>query len=90
MKNKISNNSDYTQALGIAKCYQSYIENKCDSQIVDVGIDYNDGYACITLYNEIIICSYLGQDVKFIVIDCSFKEFTFDTMQEAELFTNII
>jgi hypothetical protein len=89
MENKICNKSDYTQALGISKCYQSYIQNECESQILDVGIDYNDGYSCLTLYNEIIICSYLGQDVKFMVVDCSFKEFTFNTMQEAELFNNI-
>lgn len=74
----------YKEAKGFAKCFQVYANNCAGEEIMEIGFNPNSGYTYIALENGISICSMLGQDVEFLVINFETGEECFyDDYEEA-------
>lgn len=76
----------FCEAQGLAKCFQAYANECTGEYIMDGGIGFNSnsGYVYIALDNGVQICSMLGRDVEYLVVDFETGEETFfDTYEEA-------
>jgi hypothetical protein len=77
------------EAQGLSKLFKAYAENTLGESIFDVGFNANSGYTYIALDNAVTICSMLGRDVEYMVINFEDGEDTFfDTYQEAINYLN--
>lgn len=75
----------YCEAKGFSKVFMAY-GNECSREpIMEIGFNPNSGYVYIALENGISICSCMGHQVDFLVIDFNDGEETFyETYDEAE------
>lgn len=74
----------YTEAKGLAKCFDAYAENANYEQIFESGFNANSGYVYIALENGITICSMLGREVEYLVTDFNDgEEYFYDEYSEA-------
>ncbi len=74
----------HLEAKGLAKCFDAYA-SVCE-EIMEIGFNPNSGYVYIALENGVQICSMLGQDVEYIVVDHDGNENYLETYEEAENF----
>lgn len=85
LRTNLSNSIAYCEATGLSNCFKAYA-NYCPSEdIMEVGFNPNSGYVYIALENGISICSCLGKEVEYLVLDFEDgEEFFFDSYLEAE------
>lgn len=67
--NGIDNHVACCEAIGLSKCFEAYASKCANEYIFEIGFNPNNGYVYIALVNGIQICSMLGGDVEYIVID---------------------
>jgi len=72
------------EAQGLSNIFKAYADNAIGESISEVGFNSNSGYTYIFLDNSITICSMLGRDVEYMVINNEDGEdIFFDTYDEA-------
>lgn len=72
------------EAVGLSKVWAAYAEHCAGEPITEVGFNANSGNVYIGLENGVIICSCMGQDVKYIVQDfMTSEEPEFDSYEAA-------
>lgn len=96
MNNKMNNNQliinglnqeiAYCEANGLSNCFKAYAEFCSRETIFEIGFNANSGYVYIALENMISICSMLGRDVEYLVMDFENDETFFDTYDDAVKF----
>lgn len=85
----ISNNICYMEAQGLSNIFKAYADNAIGESIFEIGFNPNSGYTYIFLDNSITICSMLGRDVEYMVINNEDGEdIFFDTYDEAINYLN--
>lgn len=69
--NGLNDQIAFCEAQGLAKCFQAYADECSREYIMDGGIGFNSnsGYVYIGLENGIQICSMLGRDVEYLVVN---------------------
>ena len=75
----------FCEAQGLSKVFQAYADNCPGEDIFEIGFNNKTGYVYISLEcSNIIICSFLGQDVVYIItnFDTGSEEFL-DSYEEA-------
>lgn len=65
----ISRGIAHLEARGLSICFKSYSENCAGLDIMGIGFNDQTGIVYIALENGISICSFLGNDVFYIVTD---------------------
>ena len=86
----------YCETRGLAKCFTALgdLIGMDGPEVMEDGIGFNadSGYVYIALEEGVTICSMLGQDVEYLVINYDDGEETFfDTYEEAvEFLTYVI
>jgi hypothetical protein len=74
----------YTEAKGLAKCFDAYAKNSNGEEIMEVGFNPYSGYTYIALENGITICSNMGNCVEYLVTDFNDgEEYFYDEYSEA-------
>lgn len=74
----------YSEAMGLSNCFKAYADYCGGEEIMEVGFNPNSGYVYIALENGISICSCLGREVEYLVLDFEDgEEFFFDSYKEA-------
>ncbi len=75
----------YCEAKGLSNCFKAYADDCAGEDIMEVGFNPNSGYVYIALENGISICSCLGKEVEYLVLDFEDgEEFFFDSYKDAE------
>lgn len=83
----LQNNISFCEAQGIANCFQTYANECSNEEILSIGFNCNSGYTFIALENGITICSMLGRECEYLVIDFNNGEETiFETYEQAKEF----
>lgn len=88
--NNLGSGISYCEAKGLSKLFDAYAENFNGDFIFEIGFNANSGYTYIAL-NEtsITLCSMLGRDVEYMVINNEDGEdIFFDTYDEAINYLN--
>jgi hypothetical protein len=75
--NGIRDSIAYCEAQGLAKCFQDYADNCAGEDILEIGFNHNSGYVYIALENGITICSMLGREVEYLIVNFMDGEETF-------------
>lgn len=83
--NGISESIAYCEAQGLANCFQAYADNCPAEYIMEIGFNPNSGYTYIALENGIQICSMLGREVEYLVVNFMDGEETFYDSYEVAL-----
>lgn len=75
----------YLELRGFIKCLEAYRNNCVKMDISQIGFNDNSGYVYIALEeNGISICSFMGQNVEYLVTDFETgEESFFQDYQEA-------
>lgn len=82
--NGLENSIASLEAQGLSNVFAAYSDNCAGEDIMEVGFNPNSGYVYIALKNGISICSMLGRDVEYLVIDFNDgEEYFLDTYEEA-------
>jgi hypothetical protein len=77
----------YSESMGLSLCFEQYAN--IGEDIMEIGFNQYSGYVYIALENGIQICSCMGQEVEFLVVDIENGEETFfDSYEDAEQFMN--
>jgi hypothetical protein len=77
------------EAQGLSNIFKAYADNAIGESIFEIGFNPNSGYTYIFLDNSITICSMLGRDVEYMVINNEDGEdIFFDTYDEAINYLN--
>lgn len=72
----------YCEAQGLSNCFSAYAENCSGEDILEVGFNENSGYVYIALENGITICSMLGREVEYLIVNFMDGEETFYDLYE--------
>lgn len=75
--NGIGDSIAYCEAQGLSKCFQAYSDNCSGEDIIEVGFNCNSGYVYIALENGLQICSMLGREVEYLIVNFMDGEETF-------------
>jgi hypothetical protein len=67
----------FCEAQGLAKCFQAYADNCVGEDIMSIGFNPNSGYTYIALENGLQICSMLGREVEYLIVNFMDGEETF-------------
>jgi hypothetical protein len=77
------------EAQGLSNIFKAYAENAIGESIFEIGFNSNSGYTYIFLDNAVTICSMLGRDVEYMVINNEDGEdIFFDTYDKAINYLN--
>lgn len=74
----------YKEALGLSLCFEAYAEYTAGEYITEVGFNPNSGYVYIALEDGISICSMLGNEVEYLVLDPNDEEHFFGSYEDAQ------
>jgi hypothetical protein len=79
-------NFAYCEANGLSKCFEAYADYATGENILEIGFNPNSGYVYISLEDiNMSICSMLGQDVEYLVLNFdNGEEYFFETFSEAQ------
>ena len=75
--NGIGDSIAYCEAQGLSKCFQAYADNCAGEDIMTIGFNPNSGYTYIALENGLQICSMLGREVEYLIVNFMDGEETF-------------
>ena len=75
--NGIGDSIAYCEAKGLSKCFQAYADNCSGEDIMTIGFNPNSGYTYIALENGLQICSMLGREVEYLIVNFMDGEETF-------------
>ena len=80
-------NIAYCEAKGLANCFNAYATYCPCEKIFEVGFNSKSGNIYISLWNGVIICSMLGREVEYLVVDFEHgKESFFNVYSSAVAF----
>ena len=83
--NGIGDSIAYCEAQGLSKCFAAYSIWCNRENILEIGFNHNSGYVYIALENGISICSMLGRDVEYLIVNFMDGEETFYDSYELAL-----
>ena len=72
----IGRSISYCEAKGLVMCFCAYADNCSGDEIIGIGFNPDSGYTYINLENSISICSKLGQEVEYILVNLETGEDT--------------